>query len=182
MVIYPIGTGGVASRYAVELRASPDWLTAVYPGATVSDVVFSDNGPEPPPLPPSPRWVGGWDGGWAGGGLVGGWVRVCLKWYLSAFPFSCHLHSVSKFCPTFQYVRSPPPPSPPSPEPPSPPNPPPSPPPPNPRPPPPPPAYIAPDALPGTPALPTDIAVTDIPQGACLHAWHCAARRHSRHC
>ena len=58
MVIYPIGTGGVASQYAQELRARLDWLTAVYPGATVSDVVFDDNGPEPPPLPPSPRWVG----------------------------------------------------------------------------------------------------------------------------
>ena len=58
MVIYPIGTGGVASQYAQDLVASPDWLTVVYPGATVSGVLFSDNGPEPPPLPPSPRWVG----------------------------------------------------------------------------------------------------------------------------
>ena len=58
LIIYPIGTGGVASQYAQDLVASPDWLTAVYPGATVSGVLFSDNGPEPPPLPPSPRWVG----------------------------------------------------------------------------------------------------------------------------
>ena len=78
MVVYPIGTGGVASQYAQELRASPDWLTAVYPGATVSDVVFSDNGPEPPPLPPSPRWVHG---------RVGTCevVEVVLKWYFSVF-------------------------------------------------------------------------------------------------
>ena len=58
LIIYPIGTGGVASQYAQDLVASPDWLTVVYPGATVSGVLFSDNGPEPPPLPPSPRWVG----------------------------------------------------------------------------------------------------------------------------
>ena len=60
----------------------------------------------------------------------------------------------------------------------------PSPPPPKPRPPPPPPpppAYIAPDALPGTPALPTDITVADIPPGARLHAWHSAAVCHCQH-
>ena len=57
LIIYPVGTGGVASQYAQNLVGSPDWLTTVYPGATVSGVLFSDNGPEPPPLPPSPRWV-----------------------------------------------------------------------------------------------------------------------------
>ena len=70
-----------------------------------------------------------------------------------------------------------PPPSPPSPEPPPsprpprPPRPPPSPPPPpSPRPPSPPPSpppWIAPEALPDTPVLPTDVTVADVPPGMC---------------
>ena len=57
LVVYPIGTGGVAQTFGQQLSRSPppDWLTAVYAGATVAGVDFSDNGPEPPPLPPSPR-------------------------------------------------------------------------------------------------------------------------------
>ena len=56
LVVYPVGTGGVALSFAQQLNGSPpDWLSAAYASATVSGVDFSDNGPEPPPLPPSPR-------------------------------------------------------------------------------------------------------------------------------
>ena len=56
LVVYPVGTGGVAQKFAQQLNGGPpDWLTAAYTGATVTGIESSDNGPEPPPLPPSPR-------------------------------------------------------------------------------------------------------------------------------